>query len=140
MEFVRIDVKAVSSLNIDMPSNGRSLVPYLRVGPKTYQMSTSSMFRYPDTSTKSRRLSSVTQDEGCDTTGHPAIFVSSMGTYTAQFMPYWPSISTCTLVSGWNDQTTIHFIDAVEEVIRRNPVLTGKAIKTSFPVSTNVST
>jgi len=98
-------------------------------------------FSYPLKGSKGQRLCSSrvyannllnSVDES--SSGSLEAFVSTSGTYTAQFMPYWPSISTCTLVSGWNEQVTIQFIHAVEEVIRMNPVLAGRAIKTNFPV------
>ena len=48
---------------------------------------------------------------------------------TATFMLYWPSITTFTLVQGWNQNTTVEFKAAVNEVVNKNPILTGRASK-----------
>ena len=54
---------------------------------------------------------------------------------TAKFMPKWPAIVTYTLVSGWTDETTEAFRDAVEKVVQLNPILTGRVYKhRPFPI------
>jgi hypothetical protein len=60
---------------------------------------------------------------------HPSIFISNQGK-TANFMLYWPSITTFTLVKGWNETITKQFKDAVNNVVNKNPILTGRASKT----------
>lgn len=42
-------------------------------------------------------------------------------------MLYWPSITTFTLVNGWNDNATESLIHAVNRVVEKNVVLTGTA-------------
>lgn len=51
---------------------------------------------------------------------------------TASFMLAWPSITTFTLVKGWNHETTKQLKHSVQNVIRRNPVLGGRATMSSF--------
>ena len=46
---------------------------------------------------------------------------------TANFMLAWPSITTFTLVKGWDKESTIQMKQAVEQVLLRNPILTGRA-------------
>jgi hypothetical protein len=46
---------------------------------------------------------------------------------TANFMLYWPSITTFTLVKGWNKTATSGFKHAVNEAVNENPILTGRA-------------
>mmetsp|Transcript_17356 Transcript_17356/g.20076 ORF Transcript_17356/g.20076 Transcript_17356/m.20076 type:complete len:483 (-) Transcript_17356:76-1524(-) len=48
---------------------------------------------------------------------------------TANFMLYWPPITTFTLVQGWNDALTIDYKEAVDKTIDKNPILAGKATK-----------
>ncbi len=63
-------------------------------------------------------------------TNHPP-FIANKGK-TATFMLYWPSISTFTLLKGWNDTTTLEFKAAIDEVIDKNPILTGCASKSGL--------
>lgn len=51
---------------------------------------------------------------------------------TATFMLAWPSITTFTLVKGWNEDTTQQLRNAVGTVVHRNPILTGRAQMSSF--------
>lgn len=57
---------------------------------------------------------------------------------TAKFMLAWPSIATFTLVQGWNHETTQQLKKSVEEVVRRNPILSGRATMTDF-IHTKIS-
>jgi len=57
--------------------------------------------------------------------------IASQGN-TAKFMLAWPSIATFTLVQGWNHETTQQLKKSVEEVVRRNPILSGRATMTDF--------
>ena len=57
--------------------------------------------------------------------------VASQGK-TALFMLAWPSITTFTLVQGWKNGTTEKLTRSVEEVVRRNPILGGRATMTNF--------
>ncbi len=62
-------------------------------------------------------------------TAHDVPFVSNEGR-TANFMLFWPSISTFTLVRGWNYETeTKNLQHAVNMVIKNNLVLTGTVSK-----------
>lgn len=54
-------------------------------------------------------------------------------------MLYWPSITTFTLVSGWTRQHTQRLREAVDTVVQRNPVLTGRAQTSGLPGHTQVS-
>ena len=51
---------------------------------------------------------------------------------TAKFMLAWPSITTFSLVEGWNEETTTKLKNAVKTVLSRNPILTGKASVTNI--------
>ena len=57
--------------------------------------------------------------------------VSNQG-QTATFMLYWPSITTFTLVDGWTASHTTRLKQAVETVVQRNPILTGRARTSGF--------
>uniref|UniRef100_A0A7S3KVX1 Diacylglycerol O-acyltransferase n=1 Tax=Amphora coffeiformis TaxID=265554 RepID=A0A7S3KVX1_9STRA len=82
----------------------------------------------------------TTQPPHCDdprtadsTTLQPTLsstIVSNQG-QTANFMLYWPSITTFTLLSGWTSEHTQRLKAAVDAVVQRNPILTGRAEKTS---------
>lgn len=55
---------------------------------------------------------------------------------TATFMNKWPSILTYTLVEGWTEDTTQAFRDAVDQVVKLNPLLAGKVYRHHpFPFS-----
>mmetsp|Transcript_7286 Transcript_7286/g.13831 ORF Transcript_7286/g.13831 Transcript_7286/m.13831 type:complete len:484 (+) Transcript_7286:88-1539(+) len=51
---------------------------------------------------------------------------------TASFMLAWPSITTFTLVKGWNHETTEQLKRAVQKVVRENPILGGRATMSNF--------
>lgn len=57
---------------------------------------------------------------------------------TATFMLAWPSITTFTLVKGWNDNATKRLKKAVETVVKRNPILAGRATYSGF-LNTKIS-
>lgn len=61
----------------------------------------------------------------------PFTFIANQGK-TANFMLYWPSLTTFTLVDRWNDTTTKEFKAAVNKVVNQNPILTGRASKTGI--------
>lgn len=48
---------------------------------------------------------------------------------TAKFMLRWPSMVSYTLSREWSDDTVATFSEAVEKVVKLNPILTGKVIK-----------
>lgn len=51
---------------------------------------------------------------------------------TASFMLAWPSISTFTLVKGWNHETTERLKRSVQKVVCDNPILGGRATMSGF--------
>jgi hypothetical protein len=51
---------------------------------------------------------------------------------TASFMLAWPSITTFTLVKGWNRQTTRNLKRSVQKIVCENPILGGRATMSSF--------
>lgn len=68
----------------------------------------------------------------------PASIVSNKG-QTANFMLYWPSITTFTLVQGWTARHTEQLKRAVKTVVQRNPILTGRAQSSGLLGKTKVS-
>ena len=54
---------------------------------------------------------------------------------TASFMLAWPSITTFTLVKGWDEDSTVEMKRAVEQVLLRNPILMGRAKIDLSPLS-----
>lgn len=57
---------------------------------------------------------------------HDSSIIASQGK-TANFMLAWPTITTFTLVKGWDQETTSKLRLAVQKVVKRNPILTGRA-------------
>lgn len=76
----------------------------------------------------SKGHSNESQFEPCSCSIKNAPFVSSRG-WTANFMLFWPSITTFTLIRGWDDEATESLTDAVNKVVEENKVLTGTASK-----------
>ena len=73
-----------------------------------------------------RNKEDSSNEKSCHFKTKQTSIVSNQGP-TATFMLYWPSITTFTLESGWTPQHTEKLKKAVNKVVERNPILTGRA-------------
>ena len=86
-----------------------------------------------DTGTINESADFFRKDPTCDT-----VIVANQGK-TATFMQAWPQITTFTLVKGWKQDTTSKLKEAVNEVVRCNPILTGTASRSGGFLNTKIS-